>query len=256
MSLGSLFRRVEQNLLQGMGLVQSSLSADASFARDEARAERVDSSARAMVAALSSYLAALRRSAEASTEYVTVLERAIASAGHGSGPNGGGSGSSGGGAAPPTTARLDLKPLARLIHAQRAAVIAPTERALAEGLARGARLQRAVAGVRAEMLTRKDRILDHDSYVRRTATAEQGVASARDPASIAEAREALRKVEGKARDAAATVNALTGRIRARLGELEDELASAASESALAFLAAQAHTASHAGEAARALAAAS
>jgi len=62
-----------------------------------------------------------------------------------------------------------------------------------------------VAALRSDLEARKSKVLDHDSYVRRQAAAEAAHTGASNAAAKAEARDALRKAEGKVRDSAAQV---------------------------------------------------
>ena len=232
LNFGSVFRRVEQGLLQSVGLAQSSL-------KDDAEAHRLDAleaSLRRLTDAASAHAAAARRAAEASVVFATTIVRTISetpTAGDGA-------------------RALDAKPIARLAVAHRSAVVGANGGASATALARLGTLLIEVASLRAELASRVDRALDHDSYSRRADAAKHSLASARTPAERAELSEALKKATGKAKDAAALVAQMTARTRARLDCLERAILNEASEAALGFLAGFAHEAVHAAEAAGAL----
>ena len=222
--LGSLFRRVEQNVLQATGLVQSTYS-DPQYAADEARLDAADQLLRSIAQQQLAYQAACTRGSDAALSYVLVLDRSLKTLSEGPGAA----------AAPGALERpLDLKPLLRVLGAHKHAVAASNERLLSEGMRRVGVLLTQVATLRAEFEARKSKVLDHDSYTRRESAAQAAHASAKDAAK-AEARDALRKAEGKVRDSAAQVAQMSARVRASLGELEAACAAECTEAALTAL---------------------
>ena len=235
-SFGGIYRRVEQGLLQSVGLAQSSLKADASFTVDSERLERLEATLRKLAESQSAHISAARRSNECALEYIATVDRALTSAGRGVG----------------AALRIDASPIVRLVAAQRAAVGASATSAANGALARVGRVLIDVATLRADFGQRVDRVLDVDSYVRRVEAAKAALAGAAAGASTTEAAEVLRKASGKERDAAALVAQLSARIRSRLTALEETAASEANEAALSFLAAFAHESVHAAEASHAL----
>lgn len=231
--MASWFRRVEQGILQGIGATTSSYDKDASYSKDEERLERLDSAAKAVSVQLSGYLSGLRRQADAAFEYAASMEKAAALEGS-------------------PTQVVDLKSISRLAHAYRTSVVPSIDRHLNDGQARVGSVLRNIGALRTEFQLRKEKVLDNDSYQRRVQAADQAVAAARDAVSIAEARDQLRKLQGKSKDMAAIVAQSTERIRSTLAQLEAQLQAAATESALAFLAAQSFAFSHAADAASGL----
>lgn len=232
--LGGLFRRFEQGVLQSLSLTTSSAASPA-FLEDDSRLEKLDTTVKRLEQALSNHLSALRRAGETGLEYVMTIGRSLADA--------------------PSAhqGRLDVKPLARMLHAHRAAVVAACDTHQAAGLARMRRLAKDVAALREDVVARKDRALvDFDSYSRKVHAAEGAVAAAQGRKEAAEAADALRRATAKRADAAAVVAAATARIRASLTAVEEAVCSAANDAALAFLAAHATLAAHAAEAAAAL----
>jgi hypothetical protein len=235
MSFGGLFRRVEQGLLQSVGLVKSSMDEDDTYRQENARLEALDGCLRRLAEAAQAHMMSLTRSATAVLGYVKELDTSLAAL---PGPPGGGG-------------AMDLKPLGRLLHAQRTVVVATAEKHLAAGFSRVGQLLKDTGALRADFGTRKAKVLDHDSYVRRVAQAEAALATAA-PSAATEASQVVRKAKGKERDCAAEVAQLTARIRARLGELELAAGAEASEAALSVLATQLHVWAHGSEAAGAL----
>jgi hypothetical protein len=227
--MASWFRRVEQGILQQIGAASSSYEKDATYARDEERVERLESAAKGVASQLSGYLVALRRASDAAIDYATSMEKACLAA------------------ATPLT--VDVRAISRTQLGYRTSVVSAIETHLGTGQAHVAAVLRNIAALRADFAARKEKVLDSDSYARRVQQAEAAVASARDPTSIAEARDALRKLQGKARDVGAIVAQASERIRARLGQLEAELQSATADAAFAFLGAQAFAFAHAADAA-------
>jgi len=243
---GSLYRRVEQTVLQASGLASSSYQKK-EYEDDEARLERVDASLRAIAASQQEFKEANARSAEANLKYLFSLRNCLSVAMPLEG------GAVGAPSAVPAhlVRHLDLVPLVRMIKAQHATVSSANERLLLEGMRRVRLLQGQVATLRGEFETRKSKVLDHDSYTRRAQGAEAALASAVGDKKV-EARDALRKAEGKVRDCAALVAQMNARVRSTLAELELALKHEAEESALSFLAQLVNSGTHSGETSSAL----
>lgn len=236
----SWFRRIEQGVLQGIGAVTSSYEKDSSYAKDEERLEKLDSAARELSSSLGSFLASQRQERDAAFKYASTVEKVCGAAPSLHLPSS---------AAAPTV--MDLKALTRLQHALRTSVGAAGDKHLTDGQGRIGLLLKQIAALKADFALRKEKVFDCDSYVRRVQQAEQAARTA-DSSTIAQTREDLKKLQGKAKDMNNIVNAATKSIRARLKELEEEVRSAALEGSLAFLAVQSYTHSHAADAASAL----
>ena len=236
----SWFRRIEQGVLQGIGAVTSSYEKDSSYAKDEERLEKLDSAARELSSSLGSFLASQRQERDAAFKYASTVEKVCGAAPSLHLPSS---------AAAPTV--MDLKALTRLQHALRTSVGAAGDKHLTDGQGRIGLLLKQIATLKADFALRKEKVFDCDSYVRRVQQAEQAARTA-DSSTIAQTREDLKKLQGKAKDMNNIVNAATESIRARLKELEEEVRSAALEGSLAFLAVQSYTHSHAADAASAL----
>jgi len=231
---GGLFRRVEQGVLQTVGLVQSSLN-EKEYTEDESRLETLEGLLKLLVDQQVSYQQAIHRAAEGAVNYACSLERCISSF------------SSNGSGGVTAVQSMDLKPLLRVLIAQKNAVVATNEQHLATGIKRLGKLQKDLGVLRAEFNSRKDKVLDHDSYTRRQQQAEQALAACVETVKKVEAREALRKAEGKVKDSVAVVAQMSSRLRSKLCALEVATCSEASESALALLALQVHSSGHASE---------
>jgi hypothetical protein len=236
----SWFRRIEQGVLQGIGAVTSSYEKDSSYAKDEERLEKLDSAARELSSSLGSFLASQRQERDAAFKYASTVEKVCGAAPSLHLPSS---------ASVPTV--MDLKALTRLQHALRTSVGAAGDKHLTDGQGRIGLLLKQIATLKADFALRKEKVFDCDSYVRRVQQAEQAARTA-DSSTIAQTREDLRRLQGKAKDMNNIVNAATESIRARLKELEEEVRSAALEGSLAFLAVQSYTHSHAADAASAL----
>ena len=87
MSFGGLFRRVEQGLLQSVGLVKSSMDEDDTYRQENARLEALDGCLRRLAEAAQAHMMSLTRSATAVLGYVKELDTSLAAL---PGPPGGG----------------------------------------------------------------------------------------------------------------------------------------------------------------------
>jgi hypothetical protein len=240
--MASFFRRIEQSVLQGIGAVTSSYEKDSSYAKDEERLEKLDQAARELSSSLGSFLASQRQERDAAFKYASTVEKVCGAAPSLQIP------SSSSSSAPIV---MDLKALTRLQHALRTSVGAAGDKHLSEGQGRIGLLLKHIAALKTDFAVRKEKVFDCDSYVRRVQQAEQAARTA-DSSTIAQTREDLKRLQGKAKDMNNIVANATESIRARLKELEEEVRSAALEGSLAFLAVQSYTHSHAADAASAL----
>lgn len=241
--MASWLRRVEQGFLQQLGAVSSSYESNTQYNRDEERLERLDKLSSGLSSSLTGHLASLRRVADSAVEYAQSLERVLTAFSS--------AGSTGG--AEITAARFDFRPIIRAQQAAKSSVFAAVERTSSGLLDRVGYITRATAALRQDFAARKELVIDNDSYVRRVSQAEAAVqAAGRDLAALQEARENLRRLQGKLRDSNAMLAQATDRIRARLGELEVQLQSCTTDAGLHLVAAQAHTAQHIADAASGL----
>lgn len=217
--MASWFRRVEQGILQQIGATSSSYEKDALYAKDEERLEKIDNNARNLSMQLSNYLASLRKQADTAIEFTKAMEKATSISS--------------------TPQIMDFQTIVRTQMGYKTSVVASIEKHLGTNQLRFGTILRNINNLRTEFASRKEKVLDNDSYARRVQAAEAAVTTARDSVSIAEARDTLRKLQGKAKDMTAIVTQASERIRNNLTALEAEILSASLELSLAFIAAQA-----------------